>query len=476
MHGLRLRCAGVALAGIVTLRAHPMGNFSVNHYTRIEPGRSRVEITYILDLGETPAYAALKEARTPEQWAREWIQGLEFSSGDRRLTPQLQNAGMTTSKGEGGLKTARFTMRMRIEGAKGELQFEDRNFKDRPGWKEIVIRGGAGVSILRASQPAADRSTELTNFPGATPNDLRARVEWKPGTGAAGAIMPIEQPAPVETKTESVPAPQAEPANKDYLAALLGRKEIGPGLIIAGMAVALGLGAMHALSPGHGKTIVAAYLVGSRGTMRHAAFLGAMVTFTHTASVFALGLAALFLSEYVATERIARSLGVVSGLSIVAVGALLFSQRWRRLRHAWQHAHGHAHQHHEGEHHHHHHHGHAHTHVPEGEVSIASLIALGASGGLAPCPSALVLLLSSIALGRVGLGLTLLIAFSAGLAGVLMAIGMMVLYAKQWLPDPSAASRHGVFHWVPVISAGVIVCVGVVMTGVSLGWISAGGL
>lgn len=107
---------------------------------------------------------------------------------------------------------------------------------------------------------------------------------------------------------------------------------------------------------------------------------------------------------------------------------------------------------------------------------MGSLVALGASGGLVPCPSALVLLLSSIALGHVGLGLVLLVAFSFGLAGVLMAIGMLVLYAKHFLPDPAKTSRHRAFRLIPVLSALVILCLGLLMTGVSLGWVRPGGL
>jgi nickel/cobalt exporter len=114
--------------------------------------------------------------------------------------------------------------------------------------------------------------------------------------------------------------------------------------------------------------------------------------------------------------------------------------------------------------------------VPEGDVTLGSLIALGASGGLVPCPSALVLLLSSIALGHVGLGLILLVSFSLGLAGVLMGIGMLVLYAKHLLPDPARTSHHPLFRLVPVLSAFVIVCLGLLMTGVSLGWVRPGGL
>ncbi len=115
----------------------------------------------------------------------------------------------------------------------------------------------------------------------------------------------------------------------DFLSRLLHQGDIGWGMMLVGMVVAFGLGAMHALSPGHGKTIVAAYLVGSRGTPKHAMFLGAMVTFTHTISVFFLGLVTLFLSQYVLPEKIYPVLGAISGLSIVWIGGMLFYQRMR---------------------------------------------------------------------------------------------------------------------------------------------------
>jgi ABC-type nickel/cobalt efflux system permease component RcnA len=263
----------------------------------------------------------------------------------------------------------------------------------------------------------------------------------------------------------AAPPPSAQPPG-DFLARLLHRGDIGPGLIVLGMAVAFGLGAMHALSPGHGKTIVAAYLVGSRGTFKHAIFLGGMVTFTHTISVFFLGLITLFLSQYVLPEKIFPVLGAISGLTIVWIGGMLLYKRTRLLRH-----------HHDHHHHHDHEHGaHSHTHLPEGDITPGSLMALGASGGLVPCPSALVLLLSSIALDRVGLGLLLLIAFSSGLAVVLMGIGVLVLYAKHFLPDSQKTAAHPAFRLLPVVSAALIVCIGLLMTGVSLGWIRPGRL
>jgi nickel/cobalt exporter len=242
----------------------------------------------------------------------------------------------------------------------------------------------------------------------------------------------------------------AQTASPDYLARLLQQGHLGWGMLAAGMIMAFCLGAVHALSPGHGKTIVAAYLVGSRSTARHAALLGLMVTFTHTISVFFLGFVTLFLSRYVLPEKIYPMLGTISGLSIVWVGGTLFYWRLRAVRRRRPH-----HQH--------------HTHVPEGDVSLAGLMALGASGGLVPCPSALVLLLSSVALGRVALGLTLLVAFSAGLAVALMAIGMAALYARHLLPSSEKTARSALFGYLPVASAAVITGVGVVMTAAALG-------
>src|SRR5579862_6914724 len=154
---------------------------------------------------------------------------------------------------------------------------------------------------------------------------------------------------------------------QDYLAKLLHQPELTPWMIAAAIGIAFALGAVHALTPGHGKTIVAAYLVGSRGTLKHAAFLGAMVTFTHTVSVFLLGMATLFLFQYVVPENITRILGAISGLSIVAIGGWMLYKRLRRTDHAQAHSHEHGHSHSHDHHHHHdhdhdHHHGHDHDH------------------------------------------------------------------------------------------------------------------
>src|ERR1022692_3671958 len=484
-----------------TLSAHPMGNFSVSHYARIEVSGGGAEIRYVLDLAEIPSFQLLQQwglsADSPrnlldanaEAQARECVRNLGVACDGRAVSPRFEGATLAIAPGAGGAPVMRITSSLKLAVAAGSLAYEDRNYPDRAGWKEVVIAAGPGASIERASQDDTDRSQALTAYPAdptvAPPQDLKASVEWiaaspllvKEGRKAPPKIVPVPSAAastPVPARATSPVPPQPSAPGPvvrgDFLSRLLHRGDIGLGLILLGMAVAFGLGAIHALSPGHGKTIVAAYLVGARGTFKHAIFLGGMVTFTHTASVFFLGLTTLFLSQYVLPEKIFPVLGAISGLSIVWIGGMMLYKRARRLRHA-PHSHDHVHHHDHGHPHDHDHGTHGHSHVPEGDVTLGSLIALGASGGLVPCPSALVLLLSSIALDRVGLGLLLLIAFSSGLAVVLMGTGVLVLYAKHFLPDSQKTAAHPAFRIIPVVSAALIVCIGLLMTGVSLGWI-----
>jgi ABC-type nickel/cobalt efflux system permease component RcnA len=483
----------MALAACATgLFAHPMGNFSVNHYARVEPAARGVEVLYVLDLAEIPTFEILQKwnltATSPREeierqaatQAREWIQNLSISANGRLVVPQLRSTKVTLAEGAGGMQVIRVNMQLHLPIAQGKVEYEDRNYAGRAGWKEIVIAAGEGASIESATQSDTDRSQALTAYPQdptiAPPQDLQASLEWAMGgTETRRSKKPVIVPAPaVVAKSPSVTAPvraQSSAAGTvvrgDFLSQLLNKREIGVGMVLIGLAVAFGLGAIHAMSPGHGKTIVAAYLVGSRGTFKHAIFLGGMVTFTHTVSVFFLGFTTLFLSQYVLPEKIYPVLGAISGLSIVWIGAMMLYKRTMRLRGHDGHTHSHDHQH--GHSHTHDHGPNGHSHVPEGDVTLGSLIALGASGGLVPCPSALVLLLSSVALGRVGLGMILLVSFSAGLAVVLMTIGVLVLYAKHLLPDSEKASRHPAFRLIPVFSAAVVMCIGLVMTGVSLG-------
>jgi nickel/cobalt transporter (NicO) family protein len=179
------------------------------------------------------------------------------------------------------------------------------------------------------------------------------------------------------------------------------------------------------------------------------------------------------LSKSIVPANVIHTLEAASGMAIVVIGAMLFYQRLRQLMHERAHDLGHHHHHGHG-HHDHGPHSQSHAHLPKEEVTLGNLIALGVSGGLVPCPAALVILLAAIAFGHVGAGLVLLVAFSLGLAGVLMLVGMLVLYARSWLPNSDGAGRHAIFRLVPVLSALIIVCLGLLMTGVSLGIVRAG--
>jgi nickel/cobalt exporter len=249
-------------------------------------------------------------------------------------------------------------------------------------------------------------------------------------------------------------------------------------VVMLALVIAAGLGAFHALEPGHGKTMVAAYLVGARGTAWHALLLGLIVTASHTAGVYLLGGVTLYASRYVVPERIYPWLGVVSGLMIAGLGIVLFLRRYAGGHghdhthghdHAHDHGHGHHHEHDDhphdhqhGQHHDHalHHHGQDHT---PGRVSLKQLFVLGVTGGIVPCPAALVVLLSTLSLGRVGFGLVLIVAFSLGLAAVLIATGILVVYARRLMARLQGEGLL-ITRWLPLTSAAVIIVVGLGMT------------
>jgi ABC-type nickel/cobalt efflux system permease component RcnA len=252
---------------------------------------------------------------------------------------------------------------------------------------------------------------------------------------------------------------------------------------LAALGLALVFGMLHALTPGHGKTMVAAYLAGTRGQARHALILGGTVTVTHTAGVFALGIVTLSLSQFIVPEQLYPWLNLASGVMVVSIGAFAIRDRLRRRRRLAQlgaassgaadgHAHDHGHDHAPAasqahDHGHDHAHGHGHSHAVPDELSMRSLIGLGVSGGLLPCPSALVVLLSAIALHRLAFGLALIVAFSLGLALVISGIGLAVLHARKLFSR--LPSDHGrVVQVLPVASAVIITALGLVLTARSL--------
>ena len=280
--------------------------------------------------------------------------------------------------------------------------------------------------------------------------------------------MAIEVPAWGDEIHESGRLPEvgAEEGETDALSDMLRSKELSLGLIAGALALALFLGAAHGLEPGHGKTIVAAYLIGSRGTVGNALFLGGIVTFTHTFSVILLGLVALFASQYILPEQIFPYLGTASGLLIIGLGTWLLVNhlRGRGFGHSHEEEHHHDHSH-EEEHHHDHSHEeehHSHSHEIPSKVTLGSLLTLGISGGIVPCPGALVILLLAVALHRIAFGLLLLVAFSVGLAAILIAIGVLIVKARPLVERFSGDGRW--IQRLPIASAVVIIVVGCAIT------------
>jgi len=219
------------------------------------------------------------------------------------------------------------------------------------------------------------------------------------------------------------------------------------GELVFAIAGAFLWGAMHSLTPGHGKTLVGAYLMGERATPKHALILAMTTTITHTLGVFTLGLVALFAAKYVLPEQLYPWFSLASGVMVVAIGLNLFRNRMAsspnhpHVHHPDTHDHHtHDHTHHHDHHTHDHHH---HDHLPhiDKRVSISSLLALGISGGLLPCPAALVLLLGAIAVHKTSLGLILVICFSLGLSAVLTGLGLLLVYAKSWFKRVPSSPR-----------------------------------
>jgi ABC-type nickel/cobalt efflux system permease component RcnA len=400
--------------------AHPLGNFTINRFSRIEVAGPRLYVDYVLDLAEIPTFQAGRI--DAPGFARRIARGAQLTVDGRRVRLVPVEWALAHPHGAGGLKTTRFEVILRGPRLAGRsaVNYVDRNYADRIGWREVVVG------------EAPSRSHELRAYP---KNLLSAPLEI---TGVRTSFVPGTVPGtrPHVTRGASLRAPDRV-ADSGF-ASLVARDRLGVWVVFGSLAVALFWGAAHALSPGHGKTIVTAYLVGQRGTPRHAALLGLIVTVTHTIGVFGLGLVTLLLSRFIVPDQLYPWLNLASGVLVVAIGASVLRARWRRRAH----------------HHHHHHHEHG--------LSRRSLVAVGVSGGLLPCPSALVVLLAAISLHRVGFGLLLILAFSAGLALTITGIGLAAVLARSAFRRVNLDGRFVAL--LPAVSAFVILAAGVVMT------------
>jgi ABC-type nickel/cobalt efflux system permease component RcnA len=430
--------------------AHPLGNFTVNHLSRVSIGAQRIDVAYTLDQAEIPTFQerGLAPSAVLARKVGEVRRGLELTVDGRRAPlAVLPGARISFPAGQGGLRTTRVEIRLTAATGK-RVHLRDATFPGRVGWKAVIVAPGAGTDV-RSSVPARDPTQGLRHYPGdllGSPLDQRtASFSVTPGNGRVRA-------------PDGVHGSGAEDKSGDGLGGVFADAASGRGVLILLLLAAFGWGALHALSPGHGKSMVAAYLVGTRGTARHAAALGATVTVAHTAGVFALGLVTLGLSQYVLPEDLYPWLTLASGLLVVAVGAGVLRSRVKKVKRDREHDHHHEHDH-EHDHGHHHDGDHDHSH----DVSWRSLIAMGASAGLIPCPSALVVLLGALSQHQVGLGLLLITAFSLGLAATITGLGLVVVYARTLLQRLSFSSSWAASA-LPALSALAIVVVGCVLT------------
>jgi nickel/cobalt transporter (NicO) family protein len=446
---------GLALALLVApgAMAHPLGNFSINHLSTVRISDDRVDVRYLLDQAEIPTVQerGLEPDEVLERKRDEVARRLELMVDGRVVAlAEVGAPRLSHPSGAGGLPTTRVELRLaaRVKHPR-RVELHDGTFPGRIGWKAVVVQPGDGTDV-RSSAPSGDPTGGLRHYPKdllSTPLDRRdASFSVKSGDG--GLVAPKAEGGPV-----------AETRSSEGFAGLFEDAASGQGVLVVLLLAALGWGALHALSPGHGKAMVAAYLVGTKGTARHAVALGATVTVTHTIGVFALGLVTLALSQYVLPEDLYPWLTLVSGLMVVGVGGAVLRSRVRkaRMQRAHHHHHGHGH-----DHDHAHGHGHDHGHHHDHDLSWKGLLGMGTAAGLIPCPSALVVLLAAISQHEVALGLLLIVAFSLGLAGTLTVLGLAVVYARHLIPRRLATGRLSAV--LPAASALLIVGIGCVLT------------
>ncbi len=525
-----------------------LGNFTVNQYCGLRVSSDVINVHYAVVFGQLPALRELHLADTngdgvttqaerdayAGRLASTLAQGLQLVIDGAVVPLRSQGFASSLPTEQGG-----FSLRLDVQfaaalprntSATHTLSFVNDNYRDQFGWTEITVQSPASVAVFDTDAFSTSLTSALTaavqTLPPSGPlaeRSIHLKFAQAPPPAGARLIRARGGAPPESTPSASAPAS----GNSEWLQRrtrslvdLISTPHVAPRVAILALLIALVLGAVHALSPGHGKTIVGAYLIGSRGTPRHALFLGITVTLTHTLGVFVLGFATLAASRFFVPERLFPILSLASGLLVLGMGVILLRQRWRaaqparlRAHTAARHSHPHgdahydakpAHQHSHAAHRHddhvhldHHHHSHVahgqprahdahghgdehhdqdallthshggsvHSHLPAGtdagQISWRSLLALGVSGGLVPCPSAMVLLLAAVALNKTAYGLLLVVAFSLGLAATLTLVGLMFLYARNRFGQRRQSARW--LRLLPVASAATITVIGVVL-------------
>jgi nickel/cobalt transporter (NicO) family protein len=505
------------LAGLITVfvllgagsaSAHPLGNLSVNSFTAVRIAPDSVLVDVVVDRAEIPTRQLPVTPTSPGAQLQAWQQEacaattreVHVSVNGRPAPAHLMSVGLSFPPGAAGLPTSRLTCRMSAPAALAAVgstvTVQSEVAAGRVGWHEMIAMGDR-TTLTNADVPAASVSHALSAYPA----DL---LSSPPEVRSASAVARVGGPPADDPLAGATSSAQPQQRGNDSLTSaltnLVGRHRLGPLLALAAIAAALTLGALHSLAPGHGKAVMAAYLVGSRGNMRQAAALAGSVTLTHTLGVLVLG-AVLSTSASVAPERIYPWLGLASGLIIVGIGITSLLRITGRAGSHGGHFHLHPHPHeHTQSHHGYTHHGHSHDdHHDDGHHPVAtqvqprpsgrsatrsgvtpvsgdanqgrlprkrSMFAIGFAGGLIPTPSALVVLLGAISLHRAWFGVLLVLVYGIGMGCSLVGIGSVLarLPGRLMKAGPTSSRARQLLVVLPTGTATIIVLAGAIVT------------
>jgi nickel/cobalt exporter len=405
-----------------------------------------VQITPEIDVDEDGTLSEEELSAWAWSTARELVPDLTLAVDDDPVTLSVVSSTARLRPGQGGLSILRLgsTFGGSIP-ARGELSFLDDTFAGRVGWREVTAVADDGAALVRSTVPDRSVTDGLRLYPRdllSSPLDVRgAVVVFQAGTTTSGGERADVSAAP-DGRAGVAAAPLVDVVTRH-----------GPFMLL-GLLLAFAIGALHAIGPGHGKTMMAAYIVGSGGRLRHAVAIGGTVAALHTVSVLGLGAVVLVASDLFPPERIYPWLTVGSGVIACCLGAGLLVRRISARRATRRRGNDHPHEHH-------------HLNASAGRVlSWRGIAAISVAGGILPSPTALVALLGSIALDRVPYGLALVAAFSVGLAAALVAVGVLALRAdaivsRRWSRRSTAL--------VPVLSASTIAVTGIALAVRGLG-------
>jgi len=485
---LALLCAATP----ATVLAHPLGNFTINHYAGIAIAPDEIRLDVVIDMAEIPAFQERQKIDldgdgdvTDTESAAAAGPACETQGALLRLAvdgvaSELAStaASIAFPPGLGGLSTMRiecaFTARLATARERPIVTFKDLSYPDRIGWREIVATA-TGVVIESGGLPTTSPSLRLTKYPAdllVEPLDVRSATI----AVAPAEPLPAATTAPVDNYPIAAGNPGAVPGGvAAELPTIFSVVDLTPLIIVLSLVTAFAFGAGHALTPGHGKTLMAAYLVGTRGTPLHAAGLGLSVAISHTIGILVLAALVVGAHGLLPPDILARAAPVVSAVTIVAIGGWMLFREVRRRRVAAQVAapdHGHEHEHeheHPGE---HSHGGIRHSHLPPADAAIGwrGLFALGLAGGLIPSTSALFILLGSIVAGRPAFGFVLVVAFGLGMAAVMAGVGLAMVFARDRLDRlPSSSGLGRIARQAPLAAAVFVLGFGAYLTVQALG-------